>query len=60
MKITRRTIMLGAVTAPFAAQSLPVRAQTPAWQPANIRMVVAYPPGGSTDAIMRLVQVPLQ
>jgi tripartite-type tricarboxylate transporter receptor subunit TctC len=23
-------------------------------------MVVAYPPGGSTDAIMRLVQVPLQ
>jgi tripartite-type tricarboxylate transporter receptor subunit TctC len=25
-----------------------------------IRIVVAYPPGGSTDAIMRLVQAPLQ
>jgi tripartite-type tricarboxylate transporter receptor subunit TctC len=46
--------MSGAVTAPFAA-----RAQS-SWPPANIRMVVAYPPGGSTDAMMRLVQVPLQ
>jgi len=43
------------MTAPLAAQ-----AQTPAWPPANIRIVVAYPPGGSTDAMMRLVQVPLQ
>jgi tripartite-type tricarboxylate transporter receptor subunit TctC len=55
MKITRRVVVLGAMTAPFAAQ-----AQTPAWPPANIRIVVAYPPGGSTDAIMRLVQAPLQ
>jgi tripartite-type tricarboxylate transporter receptor subunit TctC len=55
MKITRRTIILGAMTAPFAA-----RAQTPDWPPSSIRLVVAYPPGGSTDAIMRLVQAPLQ
>ena len=55
MKITRRTIVLGAVTAPFAVQ-----AQAPVWPPANIRLVVAYPPGGSTDAMMRLVQAPLQ
>src|SRR5471032_1656108 len=55
MKFTRRTIVLGAVAAPFVAH-----AQTPAWTPSNIRLVVAYPPGGSTDAIMRLVQVPLQ
>src|SRR5882757_10072514 len=58
MKLTRRTIVLGAMsgamTVPFAA-----RAQSP-WPPTNIRMVVAYPPGGSTDAIMRLVQAPLQ
>jgi tripartite-type tricarboxylate transporter receptor subunit TctC len=55
MTITRRTLVLGAMTAPLAAQ-----AQTPAspqsWPPANIRIVVAYPPGGSTDAIMRMVQ----
>ncbi len=58
MKLTRRSIVLGAMsgamTVPFAA-----RAQS-SWPPANIRMVVAYPPGGSTDAMMRLVQVPLQ
>src|SRR5882757_2296062 len=52
--LSRRTIVLGAMTVPFAAQ-----AQS-SWPPANIRMVVAYPPGGSTDAIMRLVQAPLQ
>ncbi len=59
MKFTRRTILLGTVTAPLAAP-FAGRAQTPGWPPANIRMVVAYPPGGSTDAIMRLVQAPLQ
>ena len=55
MKITRRAIVLGAIATPFVA-----RAQTAAWPPNNIRIVVAYPPGGSTDAIMRLVQNPLQ
>jgi len=53
MKLSRRTIVLGGIAMPFAAQAQ-------SWPPANIRMVVAYPPGGSTDAIMRLVQVPLQ
>ena len=55
MKLTRRTLVLGAMTAPLAAH-----AQTPAWPPANIRIVVAYPPGGSTDAMMRLIQPALQ
>jgi tripartite-type tricarboxylate transporter receptor subunit TctC len=55
MKISRRAIVLGAIATPFVA-----RAQTAAWPPSNIRIVVAYPPGGSTDAIMRLVQNPLQ
>jgi len=48
-------LVLGAATAPFAAQ-----AQTPAWPSSNVRLIVAYPPGGSTDAIMRLAQAPLQ
>ncbi|MBI2714716.1 MAG: tripartite tricarboxylate transporter substrate binding protein [Rhizobiales bacterium] len=55
MKLTRRTLVLGAITAPLAAQ-----AQTQAWPPSNIRIVVAYPPGGSTDAMMRLIQPGLQ
>src|SRR5512132_2553348 len=53
MKFTRRTLVLGAMTAPFAAQ-----AQT--WPSGPIRIVVAYPPGGSTDAMMRLIQPSLQ
>ena len=55
MKLTRRTLVLGAIATPLAAQ-----AQTPAWPPSNIRIVVAYPPGGSTDAMMRLIQPGLQ
>ena len=51
MKLTRRALVLGAMAVPIGAQ---------AWPPSNIRVVVAYPPGGSSDAIMRLVQVPLQ
>jgi len=53
MKLTRRTFVLGGIAAPLAAQ-----AQT--WPSGPVRIVVAYPPGGSTDAIMRLVQSPLQ
>ncbi len=55
MKLTRRTLVLGAMAAPLAAQ-----AQTQGWPPSNIRIVVAYPPGGSTDAMMRLIQPALQ
>jgi tripartite-type tricarboxylate transporter receptor subunit TctC len=55
MKLTRRTLVLGAMIAP-----LPTQAQVPAWPSGSLRIVVAYPPGGSTDAIMRLVQPTLQ
>ena len=61
MQFTRRSLVLGAMTtplaAPFAAQT---QAQAQAWPSGNVRIVVAYPPGGSTDAIMRLVQPTLQ
>ena len=52
-RLTRRTLVLGAVAAPFAAraQSLPT---------SNIRIVVPYPPAGSTDAMMRMIQPALQ
>ena len=53
MKLTRRSLVLGAALAPLAAQ-----AQT--WPSGTIRLVVPYPPAGSTDAMMRLVQPGLQ
>src|SRR5712691_9010589 len=57
MKLTRRTLVLGAVAAPFAAQA---QTQTQTWPSGPVRIVVAYPPGGSTDAMMRLIQPTLQ
>ncbi len=57
MKLTRRTFVLGAITAPLATQA---QAQTQGWPSSNLRIIVAYPPGGSTDAMMRLVQPTLQ
>jgi tripartite-type tricarboxylate transporter receptor subunit TctC len=58
MTFSRRTLVLGAVAAPFIVRS----AHAQSWPAAGstIRIVVAYPPGGSTDAIMRLIQPALQ
>ena len=53
---TRRTVVLASIAAPLAAPL--ARAQS--WPSGPVRIVVAYPPGGSTDAIMRLVQPGLQ
>ena len=53
LKLTRRAVLAGAVAAPFAA-----RAQT--WPSGVIRIVVPYPPAGSTDAMMRLIHPALQ
>src|SRR5207253_10989428 len=56
-RLTRRTLVLAAVAAPFVA-----RAQTnpQTWPSGTIRIVVPYPPGGSTDVIARMVQPGLQ
>jgi tripartite-type tricarboxylate transporter receptor subunit TctC len=53
LNLTRRSIVLAAVAAPFVA-----RAQS--WPSGTIKIVVPYPPGGSTDAISRMVQPMLQ
>ncbi|MGC2827139.1 MAG: tripartite tricarboxylate transporter substrate binding protein [Pseudolabrys sp.] len=57
MRLTRRTLVLTGVAAPLAA-SFVARAQS--WPSGPVRIIVAYPPGGSTDAIMRLVQPGMQ
>jgi tripartite-type tricarboxylate transporter receptor subunit TctC len=53
--LTRRSLLLGAVIVVVAAP-LAAHAQTPN----TMKIVVPYPPGGSTDVIARLVQPGLQ
>ena len=55
-KLTRRTVLIGAAALPLA----PYMAQAQSWPSGSIRVVVPFPPGGSTDALARLVQTGLQ
>ena len=49
--------MLGAMAAPFAAHA---QGDAQGWPAGTIRIVVPYPPAGSTDVMARLVQAELQ
>jgi tripartite-type tricarboxylate transporter receptor subunit TctC len=51
--LSRRGLLLGALVAPLAAH-----AQN--WPAGNIKIIVVYPPGGSTDMIARLIQPQMQ
>jgi tripartite-type tricarboxylate transporter receptor subunit TctC len=56
LKLTRRSIVLGAAIAPLAPAAL--RAQS--WPSGPIRLIIPFPPGGSVDAVARMAQPGLQ
>ncbi len=56
MTLTRRTL-LAATAATVAAPAL--HAQSAAWPAKPVRIVVPYPPGGSSDIIARAISQPL-
>ena len=57
-QLTRRTF-LGAAAVPLVAAA-PDSAQAQTWPSGPVRFIVPFPPGGSTDALARLVQTGMQ
>ena len=56
MKIRRRTLLASALAAPLAAPAL----GQPQWPSGNVRVIVPWPPGGSTDVLVRFYAERLQ
>jgi tripartite-type tricarboxylate transporter receptor subunit TctC len=60
MKLTRRSVIAGAAALPFVPHVAQAQTQAQTWPSGPIRFIVPFPPGGSTDALARLVQTGLQ
>jgi tripartite-type tricarboxylate transporter receptor subunit TctC len=57
LKLRRRTLVAGSVAASLGAPSI-VRAQTD-WPKGPVKLIVPFPPGGSTDPVARIIQAKL-
>ena len=57
MTLNRRKVLASSVALGLAASG--VHAQAPAWPAKPIRIIVPYPPGGSSDIIARAISQPL-
>jgi tripartite-type tricarboxylate transporter receptor subunit TctC len=64
MKLTRRSLVLGAAAVPLggplARAQTPTQAQTQSWPSGIIKIIVPFPPGGSVDPIARMAQPGMQ
>jgi tripartite-type tricarboxylate transporter receptor subunit TctC len=56
MKMSRRSLLVAAAS---VAAAPALRAQTAAWPTKTLRIIVPYPPGGSSDIIARAISQPL-
>ncbi len=57
MKVTRRSLMLGAAAVPLVGQTF---AMAQSWPSSIIKIIVPFPPGGSVDPIARMAQPGMQ
>jgi tripartite-type tricarboxylate transporter receptor subunit TctC len=57
LSLTRRRLLAGAAGAAAASLALPAFSQS--WATKPVRIVVPYPPGGSSDIVARLISQPL-
>jgi tripartite-type tricarboxylate transporter receptor subunit TctC len=59
-KLNRRFVLIGAAAGAFAAPAYLAHAQTAAdWPKGQIKIIVPFPPGGSTDPVARIIQAKL-